>query len=128
MVSSASFIAALGALASTPFAFAQYYPQGNATVSGPYPTGTGSPSSNGSVVVTVGKDGQLRFVPDIVEAAVGSEIAFEFYPKNRSYSLAGAIFDLLTLYRHLRIPSYSLPSAIRVIHLAMMPSSQDLFL
>jgi plastocyanin len=79
---SASFVVALGALASSPLAFAQYYPQGNATSSGASPTGTGSPNGGG-VVVSVGKDG-LRFSPDIVEASVGTEITFEFYPKNRN--------------------------------------------
>ncbi|KAF2734067.1 hypothetical protein EJ04DRAFT_396162, partial [Polyplosphaeria fusca] len=35
------------------------------------------------IVVAVGKDG-LRFTPDTVDAPVGAEISFQFFPKNHS--------------------------------------------
>ncbi|KAF2011253.1 hypothetical protein BU24DRAFT_485855 [Aaosphaeria arxii CBS 175.79] len=78
MVSSNILIAALGAL---PLAFAGYYDAANATSIRPAtPTGTASPSV---ATVAVGQNG-LTFTPDTIHAEVGSEIVFQFFPKNHS--------------------------------------------
>ncbi|KAF2111496.1 Cupredoxin [Lophiotrema nucula] len=86
MVSS-KFVAALGALLSTPLAFAQYYPAGNATsTNAANPTGTGSPSAAQTVSVGVDSTGAaaLVFTPDTIHANPGEEITFQFFPKNHS--------------------------------------------
>ena len=84
---SASFVAALGTLLSTPLAFAQYYPPANATSSyTPAATGTGSPSAVQTVSVGVDSKGvaSLVFTPDTIHANIGEEITFQFFPKNHS--------------------------------------------
>ena len=71
---------ALGAL---PLAFA-YYPAGNGTTTAAAPTGTtGSSSGTPQQTIAVGQNG-LTFSPDIVNAKVGEEIVFTFFPKNHS--------------------------------------------
>ncbi|KAF2264775.1 hypothetical protein CC78DRAFT_462955 [Lojkania enalia] len=82
------FSSTLVALAALPLAFAQYYPQANATSTyAPSASGTAAPAVQ---TVTVGLGG-LIFTPDTIHAKAGEKIAFEFYPKN--HSVVQADFD-----------------------------------
>lgn len=81
MVYSTLVAAALSAI--LPLAFASpSYPVANGTSTTPY-----SPSSTGSNpaahTVAVGKNG-LTFTPDTVNAKIGEQIVFEFFPKNHA--------------------------------------------
>jgi plastocyanin len=76
---SCNFIAVLGAL---PLALAQ-----SSSTSSAIATTTGTASKQ---TVAVGKDG-LKFTPDTIQANVGDQITFEFFPKN--HSVVQADFD-----------------------------------
>ena len=78
MVSTSFIVAALSTL---PLAFA-YYPAANGTSTyPPLPSGTGA--GKPAHTVAVGQNG-LTFTPDTVQAKVGEDVVFQFFPKNHS--------------------------------------------
>ncbi|KAF2688296.1 Cupredoxin [Lentithecium fluviatile CBS 122367] len=79
MVSTSFIVAALSTL---PMSFAYYYPPANGTTTlMPQPTATGAAKTTHTVAV--GQNG-LTFTPDTINAKVGEDVVFQFFPKNHS--------------------------------------------
>jgi plastocyanin len=86
MVSTSFIVAALSTLPLA-FAYDPTYPSVNGTsmataTYAPLPSGTGA--SKPAHTVSVGNNGKLTFVPDTINAKVGEDVVFTFFPKNHT--------------------------------------------